>query len=100
MKKLIGIISVSSMMLIYTGCANSYVGTNPDYGVVVKPQRPDSLHFWIEGDWVHDKKTDTNMHTDGYWSLPVEGRTFQTGYWKTNRKGTRWVVGRWVGNVI
>lgn len=100
MKKLIVLITLVSMVLIYTGCSHHYMSTKPVYEVVAKPQRPDSLHFWIDGDWIHNEETNTNVCTQGYWALPVYNRTFQTGYWKTTRRGTHWIAGRWVGHTI
>ncbi len=101
MKKLLVLLILSVMALMYTGCAqSSYTNTKPAYEDVVKPQRPDSLHFWVDGDWIRNKGAKDSVCTEGYWTLPIKGRTFQAGHWKTTRRGAHWVAGRWVGHVI
>ena len=96
MKKLLGIISISLMILSFSSCLEpGYVTDEPTYIEVPRPASPGGAYIWIEGDWVWNRQSHNYFRRGGNWVLPRQGRAYSSGYWQQSHRGRHWVSGRW-----
>ena len=92
MKKLIVLVGVVSLL---SACSPGYVATQPTYMDRARPARPGENYIWRDGGWVWSRQTHAYRQRDGDWVMTNRGRTYRQGYWKTNKRGSYWVPGRW-----
>jgi len=99
MKKFILLISLAGMIVLLNSCSTTgYVTTEPAYVEYSRPAPPSNLHIWIDGDWQYNNQRHQYVQKNGYWSKPVEGRSYQPGRWESSPKGKSWSKGQWKKN--
>ncbi|MCP9768680.1 hypothetical protein EGI22_12205 [Lacihabitans sp. LS3-19] len=92
MKKLIGILAT---VAILQSCVPGYVSVKPKYTSSIRPARPSSQHVWVGDGWKYNRKSRTYTQRNGHWVAPKNKKNYREGEWKSNKKGSRWVNGRW-----
>ena len=96
MKKIYFLASLAGILLLMSSCSTQgYVSSEPTYTESVRPQRPSSMHVWIDGDWVFNRQSRVYVHQNGYWQKPGRGRTYISGSWQSTPQGLRWQTGHW-----
>ena len=95
LKKVVYIASLAGFALILNACMGGYVATEPSYHEGVRPSAPSNTHIWIGGDWNWNRQSRTYVQREGYWSKPVQGKTYVNGHWQASSRGHSWVSGRW-----
>lgn len=87
---------VIGVMLLFNSCATpGYISYEPTYMEYQRPQRPDNVSIWIDGDWNWDYQTRQYHQMHGYWEKPRHGQTHIVGKWETSPKGKSWSKGYW-----
>ena len=64
--------------------------------LLVKKDKPDSDHIWIDGHWRWDKGAKEYVWEPGHWIKNRTGFRFVPGKWKKMPTGWKWVPGTWV----
>lgn len=83
------------IVLLINACSPAYVSSQPTYVAVERPQRPDNIQVWIDGDWMWSRQSHSYMYHDGFWTIPHHGQAYIPGHWRTNRRGSYWSNGYW-----
>ena len=81
--------------LLIPSCKPTFVATQPNQIVVVKPASPGVHHIWVDADWVWSRNSRNYQWRNGYWAVPSNNRGYTKGYWRTSPRGNYWVIGRW-----
>lgn len=93
MKYYLMILSIGGIMM--TSCSPGFVGEEPTYNEVVRPQRPGNNHVWVDGDWTYKRRSHTYVRRNGYWMEPRTNKTFVPGHWQSSSRGHSWSPNRW-----
>ena len=63
---------------------------------VVKPKKPGTNYFWVDGHWQWNPRTKKYDWNRGHWEKERSGYKFVPGHWKKVRRGHKWIPGSWV----
>lgn len=95
MKKLKILIGILIFTLTTSSCRTTYIKDRPLDVEVVRPPSPGHNYVWLNHNWIYHRGDKVYTRQGGNWAKPKANRTYRQGYWKSNKKGNRWVSGRW-----
>ena len=96
MKKIYLLAVFAAVMLSLSSCTSQgYVSSEPVYTEYARPERPSTLHVWIDGDWVYNRQSRVYVKQNGHWQRPARNRTYISGSWQSTSQGLRWQSGHW-----
>ena len=95
MKCFLCFLLLSAMTFSFSFCSHHYVSKELSYREIERPSRLTNNSIWNNGDWRWNRTSQNYIHTEGRYMQPIRSRTFVNGYWKSNRRGSYWVNGRW-----